>query len=327
MNIMKESFILSRNIVYDYKFLILSSDACKLYVYINADADEYGIVNVKPILYITRLPDTALSELIDANYINILDDESKIAYIRDWTVMNRNYDIRYLKPSPNLYYLSRVLPNIKVIVPLLNESNKDGKPVIYRTKDSCLAKDAIARWIEVLTKEGKYGDLAIIKSMNSDYTLQLEHDTNMEATDNTKQLTQQSPDGDSSPTQRAPDGDPSPTQRAPDGDPSPTQRAPDGDPPPTPRAPNGDSSPTQQAPEHKETKNEGNEKYKDNEKLMAISLLASIGITHKTKNLKRILENCTYQEIKEAFQTAKTRAGPDPDHVANAFITLTLGHQ
>lgn len=132
---MKNAFCIDKRVISGARFLRLSATAQSLYMHLNADADDDGIVEAFATLNKVRAAEQDLIQLVQANFLVILNQNELIAYITDWVRHNRNIDIRWHKQSEYIDLLADVCPSAKVYVAILRNGKK--------TKMLTTAKEAI----------------------------------------------------------------------------------------------------------------------------------------------------------------------------------------
>lgn len=113
---MKDKFILSRNVICSRRYLMLSPSAQSLYIALNADSDDDGIVDAYSVMLRQRAAENDLKQLVDSNFIVLLDSANMLVWLRDWLAQNLNRDMRYLKPSQYRPLLAQIIPDAQVVL-------------------------------------------------------------------------------------------------------------------------------------------------------------------------------------------------------------------
>ena len=101
-------------IVSSLRFLEMSKAAQALYLHIIANADDEGVAEAGTILRITKTRKTALQELIDNNFVALLDQRMNIVYTVNWQSFN-HVDARYGQPSYYHRTLEEHFPDIHFV--------------------------------------------------------------------------------------------------------------------------------------------------------------------------------------------------------------------
>ena len=127
---MKDRFIISRRIICSRRYLMLSASAQSLYIALNADADDDGIVEAYAVMLRQRAVETDLIQLLDADISVLLSKKDMIVWLRDWLVMNLNRDLRYIHPSKYRTLLAEIVPDAEVMVATLNANGKRTKRIL-----------------------------------------------------------------------------------------------------------------------------------------------------------------------------------------------------
>ena len=96
---MKNAFCIDKRVISGARFLRLSATAQSLYFHLNADADDDGIVEAFATVNKIRANEQDLIQLIQANFIVLLNKNELVAYITDWVRNNKGLDIRWHKQS------------------------------------------------------------------------------------------------------------------------------------------------------------------------------------------------------------------------------------
>ena len=121
---MKNAFCISKQVISGARFLRLSATAQSLYMHLNADADDDGIVEAFATINKVRANEQDLIQLVQSGFLIVLNKNELIAYITDWVRHNRNIDIRWHKQSEYLDLLADVCPSAKVYVAILRNNKK-----------------------------------------------------------------------------------------------------------------------------------------------------------------------------------------------------------
>ncbi len=121
---MKNAFCIDKRVISGARFLRLSATAQSLYFHLNADADDDGIVEAFATVNKIRANEQDLIQLIQANFIVLLNKNELVAYITDWVRNNKGLDIRWHKQSEYLQLLADVCPDAKIYVATLRNGKK-----------------------------------------------------------------------------------------------------------------------------------------------------------------------------------------------------------
>lgn len=121
---MKDKFILSRELICSALYLRLSPSAQALYIALHADADDDGIVDAFAVMLRQRAAENDLKQLVDSNFVVLLDAANLLVWLRAWIGLNLNRDLRYVKPSKYRTLLAQIVPEAEVIS---IKQNTDGK--------------------------------------------------------------------------------------------------------------------------------------------------------------------------------------------------------
>lgn len=121
---MKDKFILSRELICSALYLRLSPSAQALYIALHADADDDGIVDALAVMLRQRAAENDLKQLVENNFIVLLDAAKMLVWLRAWIGLNLNRDLRYVKPSKYRTLLAKIVPEAEVIS---IKQNSDGK--------------------------------------------------------------------------------------------------------------------------------------------------------------------------------------------------------
>lgn len=111
----KGSFIIKSSILNKRKFMRLSATSKTLYFYLNADADDDGIVDAPMTLQKSGLNDNDLIQL-SPDYITLLDSEEGVIFINHWTKHNTGLEMRKHHRSEYFDLLVSIAPDAKVFV-------------------------------------------------------------------------------------------------------------------------------------------------------------------------------------------------------------------
>lgn len=122
---MKNAFCIDKRVITGARFLRLSASAQSLYMHLNADADDDGIVEAFATLNKVRANEQDLVQLVQSDFLVILNQTELIAYITDWVKHNKGLDIRWHKQSDYLHLLAEVYPNAKVYVAIIYNGKKN----------------------------------------------------------------------------------------------------------------------------------------------------------------------------------------------------------
>lgn len=141
----KGSFIIKSSIMNKRKFMRLSATSKTLYFYLNADADDDGIVDAAMTLQRSGLNDNDLTQLSPL-FITLLDDEEGIVFINHWTKHNTGFEMRKHHRSEYFDLLVENFPTAKVFIgePEFKFS-KDGNITTQLTKKEVTAEEANLR--------------------------------------------------------------------------------------------------------------------------------------------------------------------------------------
>lgn len=134
--------MLSRRITSSGRFIKLSLTAQALYMHLNSDADDDGIVEVLPVMNKVKANENDFVSLVSCGFVQILNTVDSIAFITHWNINNSNRDIRYHKNSQYIELLAKILPDVSVTVPI-REIGKNGK--IKVIKNIVSAAEALVR--------------------------------------------------------------------------------------------------------------------------------------------------------------------------------------
>ena len=95
MQQMKNAFCISKQVISGARFLRLSATAQSLYMHLNADADDDGVVEAFATINKVRANEQDLIQLVQSGFLVILNQNELIAYITDWVRNNKGLDIRW----------------------------------------------------------------------------------------------------------------------------------------------------------------------------------------------------------------------------------------
>lgn len=126
---MKDRFIIYTRIITSARFLKLPRTSKLLYFYLNADADDDGIVDAYSVMYKIHADEGELGPLVDNNFIKILDPRECLTFITDWSLHNTNMDMRYHRHSQHISLLAQIVPDALVTV-AIKENGKYTKNVV-----------------------------------------------------------------------------------------------------------------------------------------------------------------------------------------------------
>jgi replicative DNA helicase len=126
---LKDSFVISKHLIKSTRFLRLNGVVQALYIHLNADADDFGIVDVLATMRQTNASEQDLLTLISVGLITMLDQKDLIVYINDWNLNNNNRDVRFIKISRHLALLAEKLPNQEVMLAVINDKGKKSKKI------------------------------------------------------------------------------------------------------------------------------------------------------------------------------------------------------
>lgn len=101
-------------IVSSNRFLCMGKAAQALYMHILANSDDEGVTEAGTVLRITRSRRTALQELIDNNFVTLLERHEDIVYTNNWHSFNK-VDARYGRPSYYHKTLEEHFPDIEFV--------------------------------------------------------------------------------------------------------------------------------------------------------------------------------------------------------------------
>ena len=135
MQQMKNAFCIDKRVISGARFLRLSATAQSLYMHLNADADDDGVVEAFATVNKVRANEQDLIQLVQSGFLVILNQNELIAHITDWVRNNKGLDIRWHRQSEYIYLLAEVCPEAKVYVSIVNNGKK--------TKMLTTAKEAI----------------------------------------------------------------------------------------------------------------------------------------------------------------------------------------
>lgn len=137
---MKNAFCISKQVISGARFLRLSATAQSLYMHLNADADDDGVVEAFATINKVRANEQDLIQLVQSGFLVILNQNELIAYITDWVRNNKGLDIRWHRQSEYLYLLAEVCPEAKVYVAILCNGKKT--KMLTTAKDATIIIDA-----------------------------------------------------------------------------------------------------------------------------------------------------------------------------------------
>ena len=80
---MKDSFVISKHLIKSTRFLRLNGVVQALYIHLNADADDFGIVDVLATMRQTNASEQDLLTLISVGLITMLDQKDLIAFYKN----------------------------------------------------------------------------------------------------------------------------------------------------------------------------------------------------------------------------------------------------
>lgn len=89
---MKNAFCISKQVISGARFLRLSATAQSLYMHLNADADDDGVVEAFATINKVRANEQDLIQLVQSGFLVILNQNELIAYITDWVRNNKGLD-------------------------------------------------------------------------------------------------------------------------------------------------------------------------------------------------------------------------------------------
>ena len=121
---------ISCKVVLSPRFQRMKPAAKSLYMVLVALADDDGVVEAQGALMIAGARKTALTELIDNNYIAMLDNKDYIVWVVGWQSFNHS-DERYGTASYYRSTLKRVFPNVK----LQDLKGLDGPLLVGNTRE------------------------------------------------------------------------------------------------------------------------------------------------------------------------------------------------
>lgn len=127
---MKDKFMLSRGLVCSTRYLRLSPSAQALYIALNADADDDGIVDAFAVMLRQRAAENDLKQLVDSNFVVLLDSTNLLVWLRDWLAQNLNRDLRYLKASQYRPLLAHIIPDAQVVMVNHNAKGKKYRKIV-----------------------------------------------------------------------------------------------------------------------------------------------------------------------------------------------------
>lgn len=113
---MKDRFIIYTRLITSAKFLKLPLTSKFLYFYLNADADDDGIVDAYSVMYKIRADEGDLEPLVKNDFIKIIDPKECLTFITDWSLHNTNMDMRYHRHSRHIGLLAQIVPDALVTV-------------------------------------------------------------------------------------------------------------------------------------------------------------------------------------------------------------------
>ena len=114
----RTKFVLDKALINTKRYIELPTSSQALYIQLNSEADDNGIVDAYPIIQKIRADMQDLMALVRAGFVVILDVEEQIVFITHWTKHNSAADIRWHKPSEHLALLANVMPNASVVAKL-----------------------------------------------------------------------------------------------------------------------------------------------------------------------------------------------------------------
>ena len=121
---------ISCKVVLSPRFQRMKPAAKSLYMVLVALADDDGVVEAHGALMVAGARKTALTELIDNDYIAVLDERDYIVWVVGWQNFN-HLDERYGTASYYRSTLKRVFPNVK----LQNLKGLDGSLLVGNTRE------------------------------------------------------------------------------------------------------------------------------------------------------------------------------------------------
>lgn len=127
---MKDKFILSRELICSALYLRLSPSAQALYIALHADADDDGIVDAFAVMLRQRAAENDLKQLVDSNFVVLLDAANLLVWLRAWIGLNLNRDLRYVKPSKYRTLLAQIVPEAEVISIKQNTGGKKYREIV-----------------------------------------------------------------------------------------------------------------------------------------------------------------------------------------------------
>ena len=69
-------------------FVSMSKGAQLLYFHLNMESDDDGIAEGRLVMNMVRSRKSDMQELIDSDYVTLLDENGMIVYINDWHAFN-----------------------------------------------------------------------------------------------------------------------------------------------------------------------------------------------------------------------------------------------
>ena len=150
---MKDSFMINKYVIKSTTFLRLNGVTQSLYIHLNADADDFGIVDVLATMRQINATEQDLITLITVGLITMLDQTALIVYINDWNLNNNNRDIRFIKISRHLALLAEKMPHQEVMLAVINDQGKKSKKICTALE----AMQTMPKLLEQQTHKNKKG--------------------------------------------------------------------------------------------------------------------------------------------------------------------------
>ena len=121
------AFIIKSSLLNKRKFMRLSATSKMLYFYLNADADQDGIVDAPMTIQRAGLSDNDLTQL-SPDFITLLEPDDGVIFINDWTLHNTGLEMRKNNRSDYFDLIVKMAPTAKVFIAVLEFTiNKNGE--------------------------------------------------------------------------------------------------------------------------------------------------------------------------------------------------------